>query len=55
MGAAMTTVSQIAFTVRYDSEAHRKLRRLCDEASRPPTLQPEVDPHQRIMKPHSHR
>ena len=37
MGAAMTAVSQMAFTVRYDNEAHRKLRSVCGEASRPPS------------------
>ena len=36
-GAAMTAASQMAFTVRYDDEAHRKLRSICGEASRPPT------------------
>ena len=37
VGAAMTAVSQMAFTVRYDDEAHRKLRSLCGGASRLPT------------------
>ena len=57
MGAAMTAASQMAFkpTVRYGNEAHRKLRRLCGEASRPPTLQLEPGPHQRPLKSHSHR
>ena len=38
MNAATTAVSHMAFTVRYDNEAHRKLRNMCGEASRPPTL-----------------
>ena len=40
MGAAMTAVSQMAFTVKYNklnNQAHRKLRSMCDEASRRPT------------------
>ena len=37
MGATVTAVSQMAFTGRYANEAHWKLCRVCDEASRPPT------------------
>ena len=32
MGAAMTAVSQMDFTVKYDNEAHRKCRGLCGRA-----------------------
>ena len=37
MSSATTAVSQMAFTVRFDDEAHLKLRSMCGEASRPPT------------------